>query len=66
MKRQHIHLSDQQRERLLRLSQNTGLNVAELIRRSIDAYLDEAEAKMAAVIEADKRIGQENRKLFGK
>jgi predicted DNA-binding protein len=38
MKRMHIHLAEQQIERLERMSKQTGLTVAELIRRAIDAY----------------------------
>lgn len=52
MKRTGIHLSDQQRERLLNLAQRTGLKAAELVRRAIDRYLDEEEAKIA---DQDKR-----------
>jgi predicted DNA-binding protein len=46
MKRISVHLSDQQRERLSRLSDHNGLKVAELIRRAIDTYLDTEEAKI--------------------
>jgi predicted DNA-binding protein len=38
MKRMHIHLAEQQVERLRKMSAETGLTVAELIRRAIDAY----------------------------
>jgi predicted DNA-binding protein len=37
MQRIHIHLTDAQLERLKAISEETGLGVAELIRRYIDA-----------------------------
>jgi len=40
MKRISWHLTEQQLEALRRKSRETGLSVAELIRRSIDAYLE--------------------------
>jgi len=40
MKRTNIHLSEKQIERLKALSKETGLTVAELVRRAIDEYLD--------------------------
>jgi predicted DNA-binding protein len=39
MKRTNVHLSDAQINRLKRLSDRTGLKVAELIRRAVDQYL---------------------------
>jgi predicted DNA-binding protein len=46
MKRVNYHLTDDQIAKLQSLSEKTGLSVAELIRRAIDAYL-EREAKRA-------------------
>lgn len=40
MKRTNVHLSKQQLERLNALSDDTGLTVAEHIRRAIDEYLE--------------------------
>lgn len=40
MKRVNYHLTDQQIKRLKQYSKETGLSVAELIRRAIDEYLD--------------------------
>ena len=39
MKRTNIHFSERQLEQLKSLSAQTGLTVAELVRRAIDAYL---------------------------
>ena len=39
MKRTNIYFPEQQLEQLKALSAKTGLSVAELVRRSIDAYL---------------------------
>ena len=47
MRRINIYLSDVQRERLQRLSVNTGLNESELIRRAVDRFLEEEEPKIA-------------------
>jgi predicted DNA-binding protein len=38
VKRVNYHLTEQQIERLRKMSEQTGLTVAELIRRAIDAY----------------------------
>jgi predicted DNA binding CopG/RHH family protein len=38
MKRVNFHLTEQQITRLKKMSAETGLTVAELIRRAIDAY----------------------------
>lgn len=46
MKRTNVHMTDQQRSRLQQLSEKTGLNVAEHVRRAIDHYLDTEEATM--------------------
>jgi predicted DNA-binding protein len=43
--RVNFHLTDQQRERLRRLSKLDGRSVAELIRIAIDAYLDKEERR---------------------
>lgn len=40
MKRTNVHLSEPQKKALERLSRKTGLTVAELIRRAVDAYLE--------------------------
>jgi len=40
MKRKLHHLTEKQIEGLKKLSKETGLSVAELIRRAIDDYLD--------------------------
>ncbi len=45
MKRMHIHLTEQQLARLQKLSERNGLNIAEMMRRAVDNYLDEEEAK---------------------
>jgi predicted DNA-binding protein len=39
MKRTNIYLTDSQIARLARLSERTGLSVAELVRRAVDALL---------------------------
>jgi len=39
MRRTNIYLTDTQQAALKRLSNTTGLRMAELIRRAIDAYL---------------------------
>jgi predicted DNA-binding protein len=39
MHRVNFHLTEQQQKLLKKLSKKTGLSVAELIRRAIDAYL---------------------------
>jgi predicted DNA binding CopG/RHH family protein len=39
MKRINIHLSEQQIAALKALAQKTGLRVAEIVRRAVDAYL---------------------------
>ena len=39
MIRANFHLTEQQAEQLRRESDKTGLSVAELIRRAVDAYL---------------------------
>ena len=39
MKRVNYHLTDKQIASLQKLAEKTGLSVAELIRRAIDAYL---------------------------
>lgn len=39
MKRVNCHLTDSQIKKLKQLSDNTGMSVAELIRRAIDEYL---------------------------
>jgi predicted DNA-binding protein len=39
MKRTNIHLTEAQLARLSELSQRTGLPVAELVRRAVDAHL---------------------------
>ena len=41
MKRVNIHLTEQQILQLKEISNNTGLKIAELIRRAIDKYLTE-------------------------
>lgn len=40
MNRTNIYFTDQQAERLRLLSKKSGLSVAELVRRAIDAYWD--------------------------
>ncbi len=42
MHRVNFHLADSQIEKLRKLSEKTGLSVAELIRRAIDAYAEES------------------------
>jgi predicted DNA-binding protein len=42
MKRTNVHLTEPQRTRLQELAVKTGLKVADLIRRAIDAYLKSA------------------------
>ncbi len=39
MKRTNIHLPEQTREALQALASLTGLSVAELVRRAVDAYI---------------------------
>jgi len=43
MKRVNYHLTDKQIEKLREHSKNTGLSVAEIIRRTIDAYFKKKE-----------------------
>lgn len=38
--RTNIYLTDEQRKELAKLSEETGASVAELVRRAIDAYLE--------------------------
>lgn len=45
MKRTNVHLSLVQIKKLKALSKSTGLMVAELIRRAIDAYLKKTERR---------------------
>ena len=45
MKRVNYHLTEEQIKRLQVLSDNTGLSVAETIRRAVDEYLDRKEEK---------------------
>ncbi len=44
MKRTNVHLTDGQLRTLKQLSKKTGLTVAELIRRAVDAMLDKGTA----------------------
>lgn len=46
MKRVHVHLTEQQVDRLWALSQTTGLNASEHMRRAVDLYLDSQEGKI--------------------
>ena len=41
MKRMHLYLPEPTLERLKRLSEETGLSKAEIIRRALDGYLEE-------------------------
>jgi len=45
MKRVNYHLPEQTIDRLKALSKETGLSVADLIRRAIDAYLKKGHSK---------------------
>jgi len=45
MKRVNYHLTEAEITRLQALSINTGLSVAEIIRRAVDEYLDRKERK---------------------
>jgi metal-responsive CopG/Arc/MetJ family transcriptional regulator len=45
MKRISLHLTEKQLAALKRLSAETGLKVADLIRRAIDEYLEKREKK---------------------
>jgi predicted DNA-binding protein len=45
MIRKTYHLTDQQYDRLRVLSQQTGVSVAELLRRAVDEYLERRPAK---------------------
>ena len=45
MKRVNYHLTEEEIRRLQVLSINTGLSVAEIIRRAVDEYLDRKERK---------------------
>jgi predicted DNA-binding protein len=45
MKRVTYHLTEQQIAKLKRLSEKTGLKVADLIRRAVDEYLEKKEDK---------------------
>jgi predicted DNA-binding protein len=46
MKRVGYHLTEEQIKRLQALSGKTGLSVAEIIRRSVDDFLDRKEKRM--------------------
>jgi len=41
MKKLNFYLTKQQYEKLLKLSQETGLTMAEIIRRAMDEYLED-------------------------
>ena len=45
LKRTNIYLTQEQIKRLTKLSEETGVPQAEMIRRAIDKYLDEKEGK---------------------
>ena len=45
MNRTNFHITDAEKERLKKLSDKTGLTVAEIVRRAIDAYCDAQEGK---------------------
>lgn len=45
MKRVNYHLTEQQIAELQRLHEQTGLPVAEMIRRAVDAYVKSQKAK---------------------
>lgn len=45
MIRVNYHLTEEQISRLKALSEKTGLSVAELIRRAVDAYLEQDEKR---------------------
>lgn len=45
MKRINVHLADMQIKKLKQLSDNTGMSVAEIVRRAIDEYLGKQERK---------------------
>lgn len=45
MKRTNVHLSEQQIDRLDRLSKKSGISRAEIVRRAIDLYVGRADAK---------------------
>lgn len=51
MKRVNFHLTVVQRERLESLSSETGLSVAELIRRAVDAMLDERQRRQRSDVD---------------
>lgn len=55
MKRVNYHLTEEQIGRLQSLSGKTGLTVAEIIRRSVDEYLDKR--KVQINLKMDKKIG---------
>lgn len=40
MKRTNVHLTEPQLKALEKVSKSTGLSVAEIIRRAVDAYLE--------------------------
>ena len=46
MKRVNYHLTEDEINRLQGLAEKTGLSVAEIIRRSVDEYLDKKEKRM--------------------
>ncbi len=56
MKRVNYHLTEGQIRELQRVCEETGLSVAEIIRRSVDAYLETYEEKHRV----HKLTGQDN------
>lgn len=61
MKRVNYHLTDSQLERLQALSGKRGMAVAELIRRAVDAFLDEPKVLAGPFVtpgEAEKTCGE--------
>lgn len=53
MKRTNIFFSERQLERLGLLAEKEGLSVGELVRRAVDAWLDEKEKDMSAKFTKD-------------
>ena len=55
MRRTHVNLTEKQWDKLQSLSNETGLNVSEHLRRAVDTYLDKVELKT----EESKAVQQE-------
>ena len=61
MKRVNYHLTEEEISRLQSLSEETGLSVAEIIRRAIDEYLDKRKVSKSLEENLDKKGGMKKK-----